>query len=63
MLSKKQLATAAVVAGRAMVRMAEEYGIDSKPARQAAQLADRALTDAENAGCTAADYARARRTH
>ncbi|MFV2117051.1 hypothetical protein ACE14D_00770 [Streptomyces sp. Act-28] len=63
MLSKEQLATAAVVAGRAMVRMAEEYGIDSKPTQQAAQLAARALTDAETAGCTAADYAHARRTH
>ncbi|GGQ12552.1 hypothetical protein [Streptomyces roseolilacinus] len=63
MLSKEQLATAAVVTGRAMVRMAEEHGIDSKPAQQAAQLAARALTDAEKAGCTVDDYARARRTH
>lgn len=62
MLSKEQLATAAVVAGRAMVRMAEEYGIDSKPAQQAAQLANRAADAAEAAGCTADDYARARRT-
>ncbi|MFI2225434.1 MULTISPECIES: hypothetical protein [Streptomyces] len=63
MPSKEQLATAAVVTGRAMVHMAEEHGIDSEPAQQAAALAARALTDAEKAGCTAADYARVRRTH
>ncbi|CAL9294167.1 hypothetical protein [Streptomyces sp. SudanB25_2051] len=63
MPSKEQLATAAVVAGRAMVRTAEEHGIDSDAAQRAAALAARALTAAENAGCTIDDYARARHAH
>ncbi|MCP9945420.1 hypothetical protein LUX12_12460 [Streptomyces somaliensis] len=62
MPSKEQFAAAAVATGRAMVHAAKKYGVDSEMAKQAARLADRALTDAEAAGCTAADYARARRT-
>ncbi|URN16119.1 MULTISPECIES: hypothetical protein [Streptomyces] len=62
MPSKEQLATAAVVACRAMVRAGEEYGIESAAAQQAAQLANRALTAAEDAGCTRVDYEAARAT-
>ncbi|MFI2227090.1 hypothetical protein [Streptomyces fradiae] len=62
MTRKQQLAAAAVRAGRDMVRAAAKHGIDSGAARQAAAVADRATTAAEAAGCTAADYDRARRT-
>ncbi|WP_228982464.1 hypothetical protein [Streptomyces sp. DH12] len=59
---KEHLAALAVAASKDMVRIGTEHGIESGAARQAAQLADRALTAAENAGCTRADYDRARRT-
>ncbi len=61
--TREQFAVAAVRAGREMVRAAAAFGVDSAPARQAAQRAQRALDAAESAGCTRADYARARRTH
>ncbi|MFD8550372.1 hypothetical protein ACFV08_01930 [Streptomyces fradiae] len=63
MTSRKQLAALAVQAGRDMVRIGTEHGIESDHARHAAALADRALTAAENAGCTPDDYAHARRAH
>ncbi|MDT9684328.1 hypothetical protein RND61_20035 [Streptomyces sp. TRM76323] len=63
MTSKQRLAADAVRAGRDMVRIGAAHGIDSDHARRAAAQADRALTAAEAAGCTAADYDRARRTH
>ncbi|WP_411574143.1 hypothetical protein [Streptomyces fradiae] len=62
MTRKERLAAAAVRAGRDMVRAAAEHGIDSATTRLAAAVADRATTAAEAAGCTAADYAHARRT-
>lgn len=60
---QQKLAAEAVRAGQAMVRAAAEHGIHSAAARLAAAVADRATTAAEQAGCTAADYAHARRTH
>ncbi|GGQ12337.1 hypothetical protein [Streptomyces roseolilacinus] len=63
MTRKQQLAALAVRAGQDMVRLGAEHGIGSDVARQAAQLADRAAAAAEAAGCTAADYDHARRTH
>ncbi|WP_411574171.1 hypothetical protein [Streptomyces fradiae] len=62
MPSKQHLAALAVAAGRDMVRVAAEHGIGSAAARLAAAVADRAARAAEQAGCTAADYAHARRT-
>ncbi|WP_331452855.1 hypothetical protein [Streptomyces sp. SS162] len=63
MPSKQHLAALAVTAGRDMIRAAEKHGIHSGAARLAARVADRAARAAEAAGCTAADYAHARRTH
>ncbi|WOI63449.1 hypothetical protein [Streptomyces fradiae] len=63
MTRKHELAAVAVRAGRDMVRAAETHGINSTTARLAAAVADRAARAAEAAGCTAADYAHARRTH
>ncbi|WP_331453035.1 hypothetical protein [Streptomyces sp. SS162] len=63
MTRKERLAAAAVRAGRDMVRAAAKHGIDSGAARLAAAVADRATAAAEAAGCTAADYDRARRAH
>ncbi|MFJ8697255.1 hypothetical protein [Streptomyces roseolilacinus] len=62
MTSKHELAIVAVRAGRDMVRAAEKHGINSGAARLAARVADRAARAAEAAGCTAADYTRARTT-
>ncbi|WP_236244509.1 hypothetical protein [Streptomyces sp. CC210A] len=62
MTRKEQLAALAVQAGREMVRIGAEHGINSEPARQAARRSDIAVTAAQAAGCTAADYERARRT-
>ncbi|MEU2180558.1 hypothetical protein [Streptomyces thermolilacinus] len=62
MTSKQHLAADAVRAGRDMVRIGAAHGIDSDHARRAAAQADRALTAAQNAGCTIDDYARARAT-
>ncbi|MEU7566354.1 hypothetical protein AB0A99_10105 [Streptomyces fradiae] len=63
MTSKQQLAALAVAACKEMVRIGVQHGIESDHARHAAALADRALTAAENAGCTIDDYAHARHTH
>ncbi len=62
MTRKERLAAAAVRAGRDMVRAAAKHGVHSATARLAAVVADRAARAAEAAGCTAADYDRARRT-
>ncbi|MFE1575291.1 hypothetical protein [Streptomyces fradiae] len=61
MPSKQHLAALAVAAGRDMVRAAAEHGIGSAAAQTAARVADRTARAAEAAGCTAADYDRARR--
>ncbi|MFJ6994775.1 hypothetical protein [Streptomyces sp. NPDC003090] len=63
MTSKQHLAALAVNLGREMVRVGTEYGIDSDAAQHAAHLADKAARAAEAAGCTPADYARARHAH
>lgn len=62
MTRKERLAALAVATGKDMVRIGAEYGVDSPLARQAARLADVATDAAEAAGCTAADYDRARST-
>ncbi|MFI2225234.1 hypothetical protein [Streptomyces fradiae] len=60
MTSKQHLAALAVAAGRDMVRIGAQHGIESDAAQHAAHLASVAADAAEAAGCTPADYAHAR---